>query len=183
MLWTQRFWLKLQSLFRRNQNARQLDDELHFHLDQQIAENLAAGMSRDEARHAAMRAFGNPTVLKEETRDTWGWLWLEHFTQDLRYGLRTMRNAPAFTLVAILTLTLGIAANATIFSWIHSVLLNPIPGAGEPERVFALESVTPGGDWVPTSYPDYRDTRDYTKLFDSFSVSYPMTVAVGTRRT
>ena len=179
MQWIRRFWVRLQTFLRRDRSRQRLDDELQFHLDQQIAENLAAGMSPEEARYSAMRTFGNSTILKEETRDTWGWLWLEHFAQDLRYGLRTMRNAPAFALVAILTLTLGIAANATIFSWIHSVLLNPIPGAGEPERVFALESVTPGGDWVPTSYPDYRDTRDYTKLFDSFSVSYPMTAAVG----
>ena len=72
MMWTQRFWLKLQSLFRRNRNAKQLNDEIQFHLDQQIAENMDAGMSRDEARYAAMRTFGNPTYLKEETRGTWG---------------------------------------------------------------------------------------------------------------
>ena len=77
MAWTRRFWLKLQSLFRRNRNAQQLNDEIQFHIDQQIAENIAAGMSPGEARHAAMRAFGSPTLLKEEARDAWGWLWLE----------------------------------------------------------------------------------------------------------
>ena len=61
---------------------------------------------------------------------------------DLRYAIRQMANSPGFAIVAILTLTLGIAANTTIFSWIHSVLLNPLPGAGQPERVFAMESVT-----------------------------------------
>jgi predicted permease len=179
MAWTRRIWLRLQTLFGRNRNIQRLNEEMQFHLDQQIVENLSSGMSLEEARHAAMRAFGNATLFKEETSDTWGWTWLEQIAQDFRYGLRSMRNAPALTFVAIITLSLGIAANTTVFSWIRSVLLNPLPGAAQPERVFALESVTPGGDWVPTSYPDYRDTRDYTKLFDSFSASSPMTVAVG----
>src|SRR5437016_13535240 len=90
MVWARRFWLRLQTLFRRDRNAKRLDDEIQFHLDQQIAENLAAGMSAQEARYAAMRAFGNPTFLKEETRDTWGWTWLEQVAQDLRYGSRTL---------------------------------------------------------------------------------------------
>ncbi|HKW63159.1 MAG TPA: ABC transporter permease [Candidatus Acidoferrum sp.] len=182
MVWAQRFLLRLQSLFLRNQNSQRLNDEMQFHLDQQITENLAAGMSFEDARHAAMRTFGNATVFKEETRDTWGWTQLQQIAQDFRYGLRTMHRAPGLSFVAILTLSLGIAANTAVFSWIHSVLLDPLPGARQPERVFALESVTPAGDWVPASYPDYRDTRDYTKLFDSFSVSYPMTVAVGNDR-
>jgi hypothetical protein len=87
MLWARRFWLKLQGLFRRNRSTQQLDDEIEFHLDQQITENLATGMSPQGARHAAMRTFGNPTYLKEETRNTWGWTRLEQIAQDFRYGL------------------------------------------------------------------------------------------------
>jgi len=75
MVWPRRFWLKLQSLFRRNRNAQQLNDEIQFHLDQQIAENIAAGMSPGEARHAAMRAFGSPTVLREEAQRLCGCSW------------------------------------------------------------------------------------------------------------
>src|SRR5207253_887870 len=97
MVWARRFWLRLQTLFRRDRNAKRLDDEIQFHLDQQIAENLAAGMSAQEARYAAMRAFGNPTFLKEETRDTWGWTWLEQVAQDLRYGSRTLGKNPVFS--------------------------------------------------------------------------------------
>src|SRR2546429_1507185 len=70
MVWARRLWLRLQTLFRRERVAQRLDDEVQFHLEQQIAENIAAGMSREEARCAAMRGFGNPTFLKEETRDT-----------------------------------------------------------------------------------------------------------------
>src|SRR5213078_3055844 len=123
MVWARRFWLRLQTLFRRDRNAERLDDEIQFHLDQQIAENLAAGMSAQEARYAAMRAFGNPTFLKEETRDTWGWTWLEQVAQDLRYGLRTLRKNLGFTTVAVLTLALGIGANTAIFQLIDALRL------------------------------------------------------------
>src|SRR5207248_9715092 len=127
MLWARRFWLKLQSLFRRKRNAQQLDDEIQFHLEQQILENIAAGMSREEARYAAMRTFGNPTCLKEETWDTWGWLWLEQIRQDLRYGLRMLSKNSGFTVVAALTLALGIGATTAIFSVIYGVLVSPYP--------------------------------------------------------
>src|SRR5437773_8894657 len=97
MLWVQRFWLRLQTLFGRNRSAERLDDEIQFHLEHQIAENIAAGMSWEEARHAALRAFGNPTFLKGETRDTWGWIWLEQVGQDLRHGARMLCKNPGFT--------------------------------------------------------------------------------------
>src|SRR6266480_4886976 len=75
MVWARRFWLRLQTLFTLNRVGQRLDDEIQFHLEEQIAENMAAGMSREEARYAAQRTFGNSTALKEETRETWGWIW------------------------------------------------------------------------------------------------------------
>ena len=127
MVWIRRFWLRLQTLLRRNRSTQRLNDELQFHLDQQIAENLATGMSREEARHSAMRAFGNPTYLKEETRNTWGWTRLEQFGQDFRYGLRSLRKGPSFSAVAILSLALGIMATTAMYSVIYGVVLNPFP--------------------------------------------------------
>jgi hypothetical protein len=116
MTWARRFWLRLQTLLWRERNNQRLDDELQFHLDQQVAENMSAGMSGEEARYAAKRAFGNPAMLKEETRDTWGWVWLEQIAQDIRYGLRLLLKNRSFTLVAVVTLALGIAATATLWS-------------------------------------------------------------------
>ena len=144
MLWARRFWLKLQSLFRRDENAQRLDDEFQFHLDQQIAENIAAGMSREEARFAAMRAFGNPTFLKEETRDTWGCVRLEQLAQDFRYGLRTLRENLGFTAVAVLTLALGIGANTAIFQLIDAIRLRVLP-VREPQQLVTVQLADPTG--------------------------------------
>jgi predicted permease len=178
---------RLRSLWRnlrhRGQFESDIDDEMRFHLEARVDDLIRGGLLQEEARRRARIEFGSTEGYQVQVRETRRITWFEDFVSDLRFGLRAMRNAPGFTAVAILTLTLGIAANTTIFGWIRSVLLNPLPGASEPERVLALESVAPGGDWVPTSYLDYRDTRDYTKLFESFSVSYPMTVAVGDERT
>ena len=104
MYWTRQLWMCLQTLFRRDHLTQDLDDEVRFHLDEQIAENIAAGMNKEEARHAALRIFGNPSLLKEDVREAWGWVWLEQIGQDLRYGFRSLRKNLLFTVVAVLTL-------------------------------------------------------------------------------
>ena len=146
MLWVWRLWMRLQTLVRRPQVARQLDDEIQFHLEQQITENVAAGMSREEARHAALRTFGNPTVLKEETRETWGWMWLQQIIRDLRYTVRTLRRAPEFALAVILVMALGIGANTALFTIVRSVLLKPLP-FGDAKRLVMLYEVTGDGKY------------------------------------
>lgn len=99
--------------------------------------------------------------------------------KDLRYGLRTIWQSPGFTAVAVLTMGVGIAANTTVFSWINAVLLHPFPGAGEPARLVALETLAPSGEHLTTSYPDYRDLRDGARLLDGILVSQPRILNVG----
>src|SRR5215472_7170213 len=164
MVWMRRFLLRLQNLFYRNRSDRHLTDEIRFHLDQQIAENVASGMGPAEARQAAMRAFGNPTLLKEETRATWGWTWLEQISQDLRYAIRTLRKSPGFTLVAVLTLALGIGANTAMFSMVRGVVLAPLPYS-QPDRLVLLLESNQRFARDAISYPNFVDWQRGARSF------------------
>lgn len=99
--------------------------------------------------------------------------------QDLRYALRTLRNRPTFALVAILTIAIGIGANTTIFSWLRSLVLNPFPGAAEPERIVAIENTAPNGEPITTSYLDFRDFRDRLHLLNNVTAYQAMLFSVG----
>lgn len=129
--------MRIRMLFRRKQAAVQLHDELSFHLDRQTAENVAAGMKPDEARQAALRSFGNPALVGEQTRATWTWTNLELLLRDLHFGLRALLRTPGFTLIAVLVIALGIGANVAIFTVVRSVLLKPLP-FHDPEHLVTL---------------------------------------------
>jgi putative ABC transport system permease protein len=121
----------------RGEAGTRLEKELEFHLDQQIAENTAAGMTAADARSAALRTFGNPALLREQTRATWSWSGLEQFLRDLRIGVRTLRRTPGFTAIAILVMALGIGANVALFTVVRGVLLRPLPFK-DPNRLLML---------------------------------------------
>jgi hypothetical protein len=121
--------LSIRSLFRRRQEEQQLDEELQFHLQRQIEQNLARGMPPEEARYTALRLFGGVQQITEECRDMRRVNLIENFLQDVRYGLRQLRRNSGFTAVAVLTLALGIGANTAIFSLIDSVMLRMLPVA------------------------------------------------------
>jgi putative ABC transport system permease protein len=160
----------LRSLFRRRQEEEQLAEELQFHLERQIEHNLAAGMSPEKARYAALRLFGGVQQIQEECREARGITYIASLAQDLKYGLRTLGKNRGFTAVAVLTLVLGIGANTAIFSVVYAVLLKPLPfpRSGQLVRVFeANERAGIGGDGA--TYSEFQEWRRQNHVFSGMA--------------
>ncbi len=180
MRWIYKLPLRLRSLFRKNRVEDDLSVELRFHLEKQIEQNVATGMSAEEARYAALRAFGGVEQAKEECRDAWSVRFINEIAQDLRYGLRQLRRSPGFTAVAVLTLALGIGANVAIFSLINQTLLRSLP-VQHPNQLVVLSSTelkagTTDAEYSGAaifSYPMYKDLRENNRAFSGLLASYP----------
>ncbi len=134
-------WLK--QWFSRKQLYRELSEEIQAHLDEKVEELVGEGMSREEAIHSARREFGNVELIQENSRGVWGWPSAESVLLDIRHGLRALSRSPVFTVVALLTIAIGIAANAAVFSVVNSVLLRPL-NYPHAERLVALHQIAPG---------------------------------------
>ena len=169
MRWLTQLQMRIRMLMRRRGAAAQLDSELHFHLDQEIRENIAAGMSPDAARKAALRTFGNPTLLREQTRATWSWSALESMLRDVRYGARTLRRTPGFAAIAILVMALGIGANVALFTVVRGVLLKPLPFRHPDQLTMLYERDYNDGDDSPFNRVAGGMFTEWQKQNKSFS--------------
>ena len=176
--------LRLRSFFHPHQVEEELKEELREHLERQIKENVARGMSPEEARYSAMRTLGGITQIEQQCREARGASILEGFVQDLRYGFRQLYRNPGFSALAILCLTLGIGANAAVFSWVEGLLFRPYPAVEHQERLFALAGTARGETGATElSWQDFLDLRRSCTLCEESFVSKitGSTLSVGER--
>ena len=136
---------------RRTQQQAQLEQEIQSHLQMAASDRMERGESAERAQQAAHREFGNVELVQQVTREQWGWRWLEELLQDLRFGARMLRRNPGFTLVAVLTLALGIGANTAIFSVVYTVLVKNLPYPQADRLVMVYEDVR---------LPNYQNERN-----------------------
>jgi predicted permease len=159
---------RLRALLRKSEIERELDEELRYHIEQQTEQNIRLGMNPEEARRAAQKVFGGVEQAKERSRDARGVRWIEDLWQDLRYGGRMLAKNPGFTLVAVITLALGIGANTAIFSLIDAVLLKTLP-IERPEQLFFVNNVGARGGAGSPPFPCFEQFRNHSQSFTGIS--------------
>jgi predicted permease len=160
------------NIWRWNRAKASLSEELEFHLKMEVEERVARGEDPGQARAAALRQFGNLPLIKDVTRVSWGWLWLENLLHDLRHALRQLRRAPAFTATALLTLAFGIGANLGVFQILYAVILSDLPVPHPDEIVAVHVAQSPfDHDWE-VSYPAYQRLRASTPDIPLIATAY-----------
>src|SRR5215212_7253584 len=149
---------RIRALLRREELEGELNEELRFHIEKEIEQNVARGMSPTEARRVALVEFGGMESAKEDCRDVRGVRLLEDLLQDLRYALRVLTKSPAFTLVSVISLALGIGVNATVFGFVNAVMLRPLPLPDHDELVRIQDDNLP-------AYSDYLAFDERAEVF------------------
>jgi hypothetical protein len=165
-----RFWV----LLRRRQFDADLEEEMRLHRELREQELIERGLSPEEAHYAAQRRFGNDLVLREGSRDMWGWNWLEDTLQDIRFGLRMFLKSPGFAGLAILILALGVGANTAVFSVVNAVLLRPL-SYRDPDHIVTLTNPLTTGEAATAlavklvSIPNFQDWHDQSSSFEAMA--------------
>ena len=158
--------------WRRKQRDEELARELQCDLELEEEEQRECGLSPEEARFAAVRALGNPTLIREQTRAVWSWIWLERLVRDLKYGGRTLWRSPSFSIVSVLVMSLGIGATTSLFTMVRAVLLRPLPFRDPGHLVMLYEHYrqnTAGDGFNAVAPGDYRDWRSQTNSFEDMA--------------
>ncbi|HUB50758.1 MAG TPA: ABC transporter permease [Terracidiphilus sp.] len=166
-------------LRKKKRSANDFVEEIQAHLALEADELESQGLSQSEARRKARAQFGSVAAAKERFNLRGRAVWLENLWRDIVFGVRLMLRNPALTAVAVLTLAVGIGACSTAFTWINGILLQPLSGVADPQSLVTLESLTPGGEMVPNSYPDFIDFRDHLKSVDGVAVMRPVAFSIG----
>jgi predicted permease len=177
------FFHRLSGLVHKGSLESDIDAELDFHLQMEIAENIRKGMPPGEARSEAQRRLGGVAQVKETYREAHALPIFEVLWQDIRFGLRMLRRSPGFSLLAILCLTLGIGATTAVFSWIEGILLRPFPLVAHQERMMAVTGTDRAAGRDDVSFPDFLDFQKNCTLFDAFIIDRitGTTLAIGDR--
>ena len=182
-------WRRLMFIFRREKFQQDLQEEVQFHLEMKAWALREAGMKPAEAGAAAQRQFGNTLLLREASREAWGWNKLETIVQDVRYGLRQLRRSPGFTLVAVLTLAMGIGANTAVFTLVDAVLLKSLP-VTDPHQLYSLgaddnccEMTGLQGNFTIYSYPLYQELQERNPEFSQLAAFQAGAMPVAVRRS
>jgi putative ABC transport system permease protein len=171
--WLSELRLRIAALLHRRRLDRDLEEELQFHLAERADRHLREGFETHEAARLSRRQFGNVTAWKETSRDMWTFRWLEALSQDLRFTLRSLAKSRVFTLVVVLTLTLGIGSTAAIFSVFDAVVLKPLPYPEPAELVLLLGNVQREVvERRGTSLADYADWRAQSESFEDMALYY-----------
>src|SRR5262245_5654441 len=160
-----RIKLALRALLRRANLERELDEELRYHIGQQAEQNIRMGMEPEEARAAALKAFGGVEQAKEHSRDARGVKWLEDIWQDLLYGVRMLLKRPGFTVVAVVTFALGIGTNTVIFSTVYLMMFQPLPYPNA-ERLAVISQTSRQEVESGVSYPDFSVWKNRNPVFE-----------------
>jgi len=167
---------RLRTLFRRKSMEAALDEEVQSHLRMAAQERMEQGEPCEQARASALREFGNVVLVKDVTRGMWGWAWLDQLLQDVRFGLRMLARNPGFTVVAVLTLALGIGANTAVFTLIDALMLKALP-VEKPEQLAlfgdggrrGFVGLGYGQHYNIFSYPLYKHLRDNNPSFEGIA--------------
>lgn len=183
------FWRRLKFFFRRKSFQLDLQEEMEFHLEMKARALREAGVAPAEAGPAAQRHFGNTLLRRESSREAWGWNLLETVLQDLRYGLRQLRRSPGFTLIAVLTLALGIGANTAVFTLVDALMLKSLP-VTDPQQLYSLgaddnccEMTGLQGNFTIYSYPLYQYLQEHHPEFSQLAAFQAGAMPLAVRRS